>query len=39
VDFNAIFSKLTEYMISNGWAVLRRECCIKSEEQGAAEGR
>ncbi len=37
VDFAAIFSKLTQYDFS-GWAVLEWECCIKSAEQGAAEG-
>ncbi|HYL83297.1 MAG TPA: sugar phosphate isomerase/epimerase [Candidatus Angelobacter sp.] len=37
VDFKAIFSKLTQYAFS-GWAVLEWECCIKSAEQGAAEG-
>jgi sugar phosphate isomerase/epimerase len=37
VDFGAIFSKLTQYGFS-GWAVLEWECCIKSSEQGAAEG-
>ena len=37
VDFKAIFSKLTQYGFS-GWAVLEWECCIKSGEQGAAEG-
>src|SRR5260370_8121715 len=37
VDFNAIFSKLTQYDFP-GWAVLEWECCIKSSEQGAAEG-
>lgn len=37
VDFTAIFSKLTQYGFS-GWAVLEWECCIKSAEQGAAEG-
>ena len=37
VDFSAIFSKLTEYGFC-GWAVLEWECCIKSAEQGAAEG-
>ena len=37
VDFKAIFSKLTQYGFS-GWAVLEWECCIKSAEQGAAEG-
>ena len=37
VDFQAIFSKLTEYGFT-GWAVLEWECCIKSAEQGAAEG-
>ena len=25
-------------MIFDGWAVLEWECCIKSPEQGAAEG-
>jgi sugar phosphate isomerase/epimerase len=37
VDFKAIFSKLTQYGFP-GWAVLEWECCIKSAEQGAAEG-
>lgn len=37
VDFRAIFSKLTQYDFP-GWAVLEWECCIKSAEQGAAEG-
>jgi sugar phosphate isomerase/epimerase len=37
VDFARIFSKLTEYGF-DGWAVLEWECCIKSAEQGAAEG-
>ena len=37
VDFARIFSKLTEYGF-DGWAVLEWECCIKSGEQGAAEG-
>jgi sugar phosphate isomerase/epimerase len=37
VDFAAIFSKLTQYDFP-GWAVLEWECCIKSAEQGAAEG-
>ena len=37
VDFKAIFSKLTQYGYT-GWAVLEWECCIKSPEQGAAEG-
>ena len=33
IDFKSIFSKL-----SDGWAVLEWECCIKSPEQGAKEG-
>lgn len=37
VDFGAIFSKLTQYGYS-GWAVLEWECCLKSPDQGAAEG-
>lgn len=37
VDFTGIFSKLTQYGFP-GWAVLEWECCIKSSEQGAAEG-
>jgi sugar phosphate isomerase/epimerase len=37
VDFNGIFSKLTQYGYE-GWAVLEWECCIKHPEQGAAEG-
>jgi sugar phosphate isomerase/epimerase len=37
VDFGRIFSKLTQYGYE-GWAVLEWECCIKSAEQGAAEG-
>ncbi len=36
-DFKSIFSKLTQYGY-DGWAVLEWECCIKSPEQGAAEG-
>lgn len=36
-DFGAIFSKLSQYGY-DGWAVLEWECCIKSPEQGAAEG-
>ena len=36
-DFSAIFSKLSQYGF-DGWAVLEWECCIKSSEQGAAEG-
>ena len=37
VDFNSIFSKLTQYGF-DGWAVLEWECAIKHPEQGAAEG-
>ena len=37
VDFKSIFSKLSQYNY-DGWAVLEWECCIKSPEQGAAEG-
>ena len=37
VNFKAIFSKLSGYGF-DGWAVLEWECCIKSPEQGAAEG-
>ncbi len=36
-DFAGIFSKLSQYGY-DGWAVLEWECCIKSPEQGAAEG-
>ena len=36
-DFAAIFSKLSQYGF-DGWAVLEWECCIKSSDQGAAEG-
>lgn len=37
IDFKGIFSKLTQYGFS-GWAVMEWECCLKSPEQGAAEG-
>ena len=37
VDFGAIFSKLSQYNYSS-WAVLEWECCLKSSDQGAAEG-
>jgi len=37
VDFGAIFSKLAQYDYDS-WAVLEWECCLKSPEQGAAEG-
>jgi sugar phosphate isomerase/epimerase len=37
VDFSRIFSLLTQYGY-DGWAILEWECCIKSPEQGAAEG-
>jgi sugar phosphate isomerase/epimerase len=37
IDFRGIFSKLSQYDF-DGWAVLEWECCIKSPEQGAAEG-
>ncbi len=37
IDFGGIFSKLSQYGY-DGWAVLEWECCIKSPEQGAAEG-
>ena len=33
VDFNSIFSKLTQYGFE-GWAVLEWECCIKSSRSG-----
>ena len=36
-DFSSIFSKLSQYGYDS-WAVLEWECCIKSPEQGAAEG-
>ena len=35
--FKSIFSKLSGYGF-DGWAVLEWECCIKSAEQGEAEG-
>lgn len=38
VDFKKIFSKLTEFSC-DVWAVMEWECCIKSPEQGAKEGR
>ncbi len=37
IDFTSIFSKLTQYGY-DGWAVMEWECCLKSSEQGAAEG-
>jgi sugar phosphate isomerase/epimerase len=37
VDFKSVFSKLSQYNYGS-WAVLEWECCIKSSEQGAAEG-
>lgn len=37
VDFKQVFTLLTEAGYS-GWAVLEWECCVKSPEQGAAEG-
>jgi sugar phosphate isomerase/epimerase len=37
VDFGAIFSKLAQYNYES-WAVLEWECCLKSSDQGAAEG-
>ena len=37
IDFNTIFTKLTEYGC-DVWAVMEWECCIKSPEQGAREG-
>lgn len=37
VDFNRVFTLLTEAGY-RGWAVLEWECCVKSPEQGAAEG-
>lgn len=37
VDFSGVFSKLAQYGYDS-WAVLEWECCIKSKEQGAAEG-
>jgi len=37
VDFGGIFSKLAQYGYDR-WAVLEWECCLKSPEQGAAEG-
>lgn len=37
VDFRRVFTLLTEAGY-RGWAVLEWECCIKSPEQGAAEG-
>lgn len=37
VDFRAIFSKLTQNGF-DGWAVLEWECCLKHQDQGAAEG-
>ena len=37
VDFTAIFSKLAAYGYDS-WAVIEWECCLKSPEQGAAEG-
>lgn len=37
VDFSRVFTLLTEAGYSS-WAVLEWECCVKSPEQGAAEG-
>ena len=38
VDFRRVFTLLAEAGFG-GWAVLEWECCVKSPEQGAAEGR
>jgi len=37
IDFNSIFSKLTQYGFE-GWSVVEWECCIKDPEDGAREG-
>ncbi|WP_076420368.1 sugar phosphate isomerase/epimerase [Colwellia sp. UCD-KL20] len=37
VDFNGIFSKLTQHGF-DGWAVIEWECCIKHPLDGAREG-
>lgn len=37
VGFKGIFSRLAQYGYDS-WAVLEWECCLKSPEQGAAEG-
>ena len=37
VDFTRVFTLLAEAGFT-GWAVLEWECCVKSPEQGAAEG-
>ena len=37
VDFTQVFTLLTETGYTS-WAVLEWECCVKSPEQGAAEG-
>ena len=37
IDFNAVFSKMTQYNYS-GWAVVEWECCIKNSTDGAKEG-
>ena len=37
IDFNGIFSKLTQYDY-DGWAVLEWECCLKDGDTGAREG-
>ena len=37
VDFTRVFTLLTEAGYT-GWAVLEWECCVKSPQQGAAEG-
>ena len=37
VDFKRVFTLLAEAGY-DGWAVLEWECCVKSPEQGAAEG-
>ena len=37
VDFTQVFTLLTEAGYRS-WAVLEWECCVKSPEQGAAEG-
>lgn len=37
VDFNRVFSKLTEYGFA-GWAVYEWECCMKDPQQAAEQG-
>jgi sugar phosphate isomerase/epimerase len=37
IDFKRVFTLLTEAGF-DGWAVMEWECCVKSPEQGAAEG-